>query len=65
MHNDVMFLWLQIAAMDPTPANATGGFPDIRWHQTADIGYAPNYRLLNAFMAVAMDDRDDKSPRGP
>ncbi len=54
----------QLAPDDPA-ANATGGFPDIRWHQTADMGYAPNHRLHNVFMAVAMDLRDDQSPMGP
>lgn len=40
------------------------GWPDIRWQQTADIGYVPNYILKKVFMAVAMDLPDFKSPYG-
>ncbi|KAM9299657.1 sialate O-acetylesterase [Gastrophryne carolinensis] len=39
-------------------------FPDIRWHQTADYGYAPNPKMPNTFMAVAMDLGDETSPCG-
>ncbi|XP_045171966.1 sialate O-acetylesterase-like isoform X2 [Mercenaria mercenaria] len=38
------------------------GFPDIRWHQTADFGYVPNYRMPKTFMAVAVDLPDFTSP---
>ncbi|XP_067675204.1 sialate O-acetylesterase-like [Haliotis asinina] len=40
----------------------TKGFPDIRWHQTADYGYVPNDRMKNTFMAVTMDLPDFSSP---
>ncbi len=40
------------------------GFPDIRWAQTANIGYVPNDRLQNVFMAVAIDLGDPTSPYG-
>ena len=30
----------------------------IRWHQTYDIGYAPNDVLQNVFMAVTLDTHD-------
>jgi len=43
----------------------TVGFPDIRWHQSADYGYVPNHRMKNVFMAVAMDLPDFLSPMGP
>lgn len=39
-------------------------FPNIRWHQTADIGFVPNYRMQKTFMAVAMDLPDETSPYG-
>ncbi|XP_043532897.1 sialate O-acetylesterase isoform X1 [Chiloscyllium plagiosum] len=39
-------------------------FPWIRWHQTADFGYAPNPKMKRTFMAVAMDLGDEKSPYG-
>ncbi|KAM4627989.1 sialate O-acetylesterase isoform 2-T2 [Polymixia lowei] len=38
------------------------GFPNIRWHQTADTGFAPNPRMKRTFMAVAMDLPDETSP---
>jgi len=34
----------------------------LRWHQTADYGYAPNKDMPNTFMAVALDLPDDDSP---
>jgi sialate O-acetylesterase len=37
-----------------------GYFPWIRWHQTFDVGYAPNNVVPNVFMAVALDLRDDE-----
>lgn len=40
------------------------GFQDIRWAQTANVGYVPNDRLRNVFMAVAMDLGDPDSPYG-
>ena len=45
---------MQLAA-DGKENETIGGFPSIRWAQTADYGYAPNDRLQNVFMAVAMD----------
>lgn len=45
-------------------SSITSGFPDIRWHQTADYGYVPNSRMPNVFMAVAMDLPDYTSPYG-
>ncbi|XP_078023370.1 sialate O-acetylesterase [Epinephelus lanceolatus] len=40
-------------------------FPNVRWHQTANFGYVPNERMLNTFMAVALDLPDPGSPLGP
>nr|XP_045002131.1 sialate O-acetylesterase isoform X2 [Jaculus jaculus] len=40
------------------------GFPEIRWHQTADFGSVPNLMMPGAFMAVAMDLCDRDSPFG-
>ena len=37
---------------------------DIRWHQTADMGYAPNPLMENTFMAVSVDLTDSTSPYG-
>ncbi|XP_069138696.1 sialate O-acetylesterase-like isoform X2 [Argopecten irradians] len=41
------------------------GFPEIRWHQTADFGFVPNKKMENVFMANAMDLPDFLSPFGP
>jgi sialate O-acetylesterase len=38
-----------------------GGFPEIRWHQTFDVGYVPNNVVPKVFMAVALDLRDDRN----
>ncbi|XP_038548360.1 sialate O-acetylesterase [Micropterus salmoides] len=40
------------------------GFPNIRWHQTADAGFVPNTRMKKTFMAVALDLPDETSPYG-
>ncbi|RUS78410.1 hypothetical protein EGW08_013824 [Elysia chlorotica] len=48
------FGFVQLATNSPDPSKSFG-FPDIRWHQTADYGYVPNERMQNVFMAVAMD----------
>ncbi|XP_028275015.1 sialate O-acetylesterase [Parambassis ranga] len=40
------------------------GFPNIRWHQTADVGFVPNPRMKKTFMAVALDLPDETSPFG-
>lgn len=48
------FGFVQLAANTPDPS-ITFGFPNIRWHQTANYGYVPNPRMQNVFMAVAMD----------
>ncbi|XP_064594993.1 sialate O-acetylesterase-like [Liolophura sinensis] len=42
-----------------------GGFPGLRWSQTANFGYTPNSLMKKVFMAVAMDLPDFDSPNGP
>ncbi|XP_078687714.1 sialate O-acetylesterase-like [Branchiostoma floridae x Branchiostoma belcheri] len=37
------------------PGSTDLGYPEIRWHQTADFGYVPNPKMEKVFMAVAMD----------
>uniref|UniRef100_A0A8C5EK07 Sialate O-acetylesterase-like n=1 Tax=Gouania willdenowi TaxID=441366 RepID=A0A8C5EK07_GOUWI len=44
--------------------NIDDGFPELRWHQTADFGFVPNARMKKTFMAVAFDLPDEKSPYG-
>ncbi|XP_022291611.2 sialate O-acetylesterase-like [Crassostrea virginica] len=60
---DFPFGFVQLAPNRNDPS-VTSGFPDIRWHQTADTGYVPNPRLQSVFMSVAMDLPDYKSPYG-
>lgn len=54
---------MQLAA-DGNSNQTVGGFPVVRWAQTANYGYVPNERLQNVFMAVAMDLGDPDSPLG-
>ncbi|XP_060078693.1 sialate O-acetylesterase-like [Ylistrum balloti] len=61
--SDFPFGFVQLGAFRNDSSISTG-FPDIRWHQTADVGYVPNNRMPNTFMAVAMDLPDFKSPWG-
>ncbi|KAI8752688.1 sialate O-acetylesterase [Biomphalaria glabrata] len=60
---DFPFGFVQLSANTPDPSISVG-FPDIRWHQTADRGYVPNSVLPNVFMAVAMDLPDFTSSYG-
>ena len=53
----------KLAALSNNTA-MVGGFPGLRWAQTAKYGYVPNPRLQNVFMAVAMDLPDFQSPYG-
>jgi sialate O-acetylesterase len=57
------FGFVQLAPNAPSQS-ITQGFPDIRWHQTADHGYVPNPDMVNVFMAVAMDLPDFDSTYG-
>ena len=54
---------LQLAPNDTTNVTV-GGFPAIRWAQTANYGYVPNPRMKDVFMAVAIDLGDPTSPYG-
>ncbi|CAG5123856.1 unnamed protein product, partial [Candidula unifasciata] len=58
------FGFVQLAGYRPN-STTTRGFPDIRWHQTADQGYVPNNDMPNVFMAVAMDLPNFNSTYGP
>lgn len=57
------FGFVQLSSVLPS-VDPDDGFPQIRWHQTADFGYVPNLRMPNTFMAVAMDLCDRTSPFG-
>jgi len=38
-------------------------WPQLRWHQTADVGYVPNDIMEHVFMATAVDDDIDLHPK--
>ena len=57
--------FLQLGPEGKTGSKIVRGFADIRWHQTADIGFVPNTRMENVFMATAIDDTDFTAPSGP
>lgn len=59
---DFPFGFVQLSTFEKGPVN--NGFPEIRWHQTADTGFVPNKRMHRTFMAVALDLPDEKSPYG-
>ncbi|XP_038609330.1 sialate O-acetylesterase [Tachyglossus aculeatus] len=58
------FGFVQLSTMAEESRDVADGFPRIRWHQTADFGFAPNPQMPNTFMAVAMDLGDPDSPFG-
>ncbi|XP_002124590.3 sialate O-acetylesterase-like [Ciona intestinalis] len=60
-HREFPFGFVQLSTVNSTD---DGSFSLIRWHQTANIGYAPNVKMPNTFMAVAMDLSDNESPFG-
>ncbi|KAI3354460.1 hypothetical protein L3Q82_018972, partial [Scortum barcoo] len=59
---DFPFGFVQLSTSEKTAAD--DNFPEIRWHQTADIGFVPNPRMKKTFMAVALDLPDATSPYG-
>ncbi|XP_041850929.1 sialate O-acetylesterase isoform X2 [Melanotaenia boesemani] len=60
--HDFPFGFIQL---DTYRINSTDdGFPDIRWHQTADVGFVPNPVMKKTFMAVTFDLPDKTSPYG-
>ncbi|XP_061137677.1 sialate O-acetylesterase-like [Syngnathus typhle] len=60
---DFPFGFVQLSA-NKSGIRGNDGFPNIRWHQTADKGFLPNSRLQRTFMAVALDLPDETSPYG-
>jgi sialate O-acetylesterase len=57
------FGFVQLSAVNSNN-QTVGGFPGIRWSETASYGYVPNSALSNVFMAVSMDLGDPTSPFG-
>lgn len=60
---DFPFGFVQLSTYEK--GSTSDGFPNIRWHQTADTGFVPNPRMQKTFMAVAFDLPDASSPLGP
>uniref|UniRef100_UPI00325C346D Sialic acid acetylesterase n=1 Tax=Cavia porcellus TaxID=10141 RepID=UPI00325C346D len=58
------FGFVQLSSYLSTADDPPVGVPQIRWHQTADLGFVPNRRMPNTFMAVALDLCDRTSPFG-
>nr|XP_015192868.1 PREDICTED: sialate O-acetylesterase isoform X1 [Lepisosteus oculatus] len=59
---DLPFGFVQISTyMKKSQSDA---YPNLRWQQTADFGFAPNKRMKNTFMAVSLDLGDERSPWG-
>ncbi|MBN3300474.1 SIAE acetylesterase, partial [Amia calva] len=56
------FGFVQLSTYKKT--SLSDAFPNLRWHQTADYGFAPNPRMKNTFMAVSLDLGDEASPWG-
>ena len=50
------FGFVQLSTWRPNSTDA--GFPVIRWHQTADVGYVPNDLMKNVFMSSPLDTFD-------
>ena len=59
----VLHCFVQIAAYGADNKTA-GGYPVLRWSQTASYGYVPNPAMQNVFMAVTIDLGDPASPYG-
>ncbi|XP_072248958.1 sialate O-acetylesterase isoform X5 [Leuresthes tenuis] len=59
---DFPFGFVQLDTYKDGPTD--DGFAEIRWHQTADVGFVPNPRMKKTFMAVAFDLPDKTSPYG-
>ena len=55
------FGFVQLAAF--TNQRESLAWPQLRWHQTADVGYVPNDVMENVFMATAVDDDIDLHPQ--
>lgn len=59
---DFPFGFVQLSTC--TKNSTDEAFSEIRWHQTADYGFVPNFRMKKTFMAVALDLPDETSPYG-
>ncbi|MBN3318043.1 SIAE acetylesterase, partial [Atractosteus spatula] len=59
---DLPFGFVQISTY--VKKSQSDAYPNLRWQQTADFGFAPNKRMKNTFMAVSLDLGDERSPWG-
>ena len=51
--------------MSPSVSDYDRGICDIRWSQTAEVGFTPNPALPRVHLAVAIDLPDFNSPYEP
>ena len=58
---DFPFGFVQLAQWQTDSKNM--GWPQLRWQQTMEYGYAPNDRMKNVFMATAIDSDADLHPK--
>ncbi|XP_064612448.1 sialate O-acetylesterase-like [Liolophura sinensis] len=61
---DTMFPFGFVQLFPYHEVSRIGGFPGIRWAQTAGFGYVPNSVLKRVFMSVVIDLPDYNSPWG-
>lgn len=61
---DATFSFGQVQLAPNGNNDNVGGFPDVRWHQTDSLGYAPNANMDKIYVAVAADLPDFNSPYG-
>ncbi|XP_036392176.1 sialate O-acetylesterase-like isoform X1 [Megalops cyprinoides] len=59
---DFPFGFVQLCTREKNSTDES--FPNVRWHQTADYGFAPNPCMKRTFMAVTLDLPDEGSPWG-
>ena len=56
------FGFVQLGVLNEPESQDDGAYCEIRWHQTADVGFAPSSKMNNTFMAVALDLFDKGIP---
>ena len=58
------FGFVQLSVLNEPNWVDNGAYSTIRWHQTTDYGFAPNFKMPNTFMAVTIDLLDKGIPYG-
>ena len=58
------FGFVQLGVLNEQETLDNGAYSEVRWHQSADFGFAPNSEMNNTFMAVTLDLLDKGIPTG-